>query len=79
MLGTFLPPATKLGQGYVFTSVCDSVRGGLPHCMLGYTHPRTRGRHPPGQVHPPPQCMLGYGQQAGGTHPAGMHSCLTVF
>ena len=32
-----LPPATKLGQGYVFTRVCDSVhRGGLPQCMLGY-------------------------------------------
>ena len=24
----FLPPATKLGQGYVFTRVCDSVQGG---------------------------------------------------
>ena len=25
----FLPPATKLGQGYIFTGVCDSVhRGG---------------------------------------------------
>ena len=24
---------------------------------------------------PPAQCMLGYGQQAGGTHPTGMHSC----
>ena len=23
----FLPPATKLGQGYVFTCVCDSVHG----------------------------------------------------
>ena len=23
----------------------------------------------------PAQCMLGYSQQAGGTHPAGMHSC----
>ena len=29
--------------------------------MLGYTHP-------------PAQCLLGYGQQAGGTHPTGMHS-----
>ena len=49
------------------------------------------GRYPPGQVHPwagkppwtwypPPQCMLGYGQQAGGTHPTGMHSWLiTIF
>ena len=24
----FLPPATKLGQGYIFTGVCDSVHGG---------------------------------------------------
>ena len=23
-----LPPATKLGQGYIFTGVCDSVHGG---------------------------------------------------
>ena len=28
------------------------------------------------EIHPPPaQCMLGYGQQAGGTHPTGMYSC----
>ena len=47
-----LPPATKLGQGYIFTGVCDSVhRGGLPQCMLGYHTPRTR--------HPPAQSMLG--------------------
>ena len=23
----FLPPATKLGQGYIFTGVCHSVKG----------------------------------------------------
>ena len=23
-----LPPATKLGQGYIFTGICDSVHGG---------------------------------------------------
>ena len=39
--------------------------------------------HPPGQVHhqqvhPRPQYMLGYGQQAGGTHPTGMHSCFVT-
>ena len=34
-----------------------------------YTHP------PPGRYSPPEQCMLGYGQQAGGMHPTGMHSC----
>ena len=45
-----LPPATKLGQGYVFTGVCDSVhRGGLPQCMLGYPPEQTplQSRHPP--------------------------------
>ena len=24
----FLPPATKFGQGYIFTGMCDSVQGG---------------------------------------------------
>ena len=41
---TLLPPATKLGQGYIFTGVCDSVNGGGMHgwggvargaCMTG--------------------------------------------
>ena len=32
-------------------------------------------RHSLGRHHPPAQYMLGYGQQAGGTHPTGMHSC----
>ena len=35
----YLPPATKLGQGYVFTRVCDSVReggrGAIPACIAG--------------------------------------------
>ena len=59
-VGRFLPPATKLGQGYVFTGVCDSVhRGGVcltacwdatppeqtPPSILGAdTHPWSR--HP---------------------------------
>ena len=31
-----LPPATKLGQGYIFTGVCDSVnRGGVRGCWGG--------------------------------------------
>ena len=52
------------------------------------------GRHTPWQVHPlastppragtppgrytPQQYMLGCGQQAGGTHPTGMHCCLSI-
>ena len=44
------------------------------------THPPA-GIHTPCSVHagihtPPAQCMLGYSQQAGGTHSIGMHSCL---
>ena len=48
----FLPPATKLGQGYVFTRVCDSVHGAgcLPQCMLGYT---PRGQTSPQEQTPP--------------------------
>ena len=30
-----LPPATKLGQDYVFTRVCDSVHGGISLSVLG--------------------------------------------
>ena len=67
---------------------CLSVYGGgcLPHCMLGCTHPQDQSQTTPPGRHPPAQCMLGYtplcsacwdtGQQAGCTHPTGMHSCL---
>ena len=57
-----LPPATKLGQGYAFTGVCDSVhRGGVPdqvhppgtrYTPRPGTPPRTGT--PPDQVHPRP-------------------------
>ena len=58
-----LPAATKLGQGNVFTGVCDSVHGGrgcLPQCMLGcqtppeQTPPPGPGTHPPRNRQPPP-------------------------
>ena len=45
----YLPYATKLWQGNIFTGVCQQG-GCLPQCMLGYTP----GRHPPGR-HPPGQ------------------------
>ena len=51
-LKQFLPPATKLGQGNIFRSVCQEF---CSH--QGAVH---AGR---------------YGQQAGGTHPTGMHTC----
>ena len=81
LLLLLLPPATKLGQGYIFTGVCDSVHGGglVP------------GRWVPGPGVPGPEGVHGLGgawsqggawwrpprtaTAAGGTHPTGMHSC----
>ena len=60
----FLPPATKLRQGTVFTPACHSVNGGmLQDTPLG-RHPRPRAVH-----------AGRYGQQAGSKHPTGMHTC----
>ena len=65
-----LPPATKLGQGNIFTGICDSVHsGGLPQCMLGYHHlPPSRTRQAP----PPPKDQAGtppYPPPGPGRHP----------
>ena len=61
----YLLAATKLGQGNVFTGICDSVhRGGcLPQCMLGYqppprSRPPTTRPPPPGAEPPPPGSRL---------------------
>ena len=56
LLLLLLPPANVVCEGYVFTTLCDSVnRGGrcIPACLapaLWQTSPL--GRHPPGR-HPP--------------------------
>ena len=71
---SLLPAATKLGQGNVFTGVCDSVHGGgvcLSACWD--THPSWE-QTPPG-ADPPGKQTLAYDQRAAGTHPTGMHSC----
>ena len=51
----------------VFTRVCHPVHGGMSALLHA-------GIPPPGAVY-----AGRYGQQAGGTHPTGMHSCLTHF
>ena len=87
---SFLPAATKLGQGNIFTSVCQEFcpRGGV--CLSAcwdtppweQTPPREqtpspRSRHPPpGADTPPGTQTAAYGQRAAGTHPTGMHSCM---
>ena len=60
-----LPAATKLGQGNVFTGVCDSVHGGgcllwgvwswggIPACTEADTHPPLGSDTPPWSRHSP--------------------------
>ena len=59
--GCYYHPPKELREGYVFTAVCDSVRGGgLPQCMLGY-HPlpgSPGGMHPTGMQYRIPKEIL---------------------
>ena len=75
-----LPPANEVCEGYVFTPVCQSFCSQGGSIWAGNPPPRTRHTpqdqiHPWDQVHPPAVHAGRYGQQAGGTHPTGMHSC----
>ena len=84
VIGPFLLPANEVCEDYVFTPVCQSLcsqEGCLPQCMLCYTppsrhpqsnHPPPQSRHPP---HPHAVHAWRYGQQVGGMHSTGMHSC----
>ena len=52
---TLLPPATKLGQGYVFTGVCDSVHRGVSASVHAGIHtPPAGSSHPLGADTPFP-------------------------
>ena len=75
----------SLGQGNVFTPVCQFTRGenwlpSMHHRSEADIPPPDRhpsgGRHPPGRHpldrHPPADRLT---TEAGGTHPTGMHSC----
>ena len=56
-----LPPANEVCDGYVSPSRgLSASRGGL---------------HLGGVEQTPPLVTLGHGQQVGGVHPTGMHSC----
>ena len=84
----------SLGQGNAFTGICHSFcpeGGGFTACITGHmtggsaSRRGTLGR-PPGPAYrgrgnpAPPETWdtTGYGQQAGGTHPTGMHSRLSI-
>ena len=58
------------------TPLWADIPGQIPPCR----HPRadTPRQNPP-LDRPPPLDTKGYGQQAGGTHPTAMHTCLLLF
>ena len=62
-------------EGYVFTGICLSTRGRgvcLSACW-DTTHTHTPGADPPREQTPPGETATA----ADGTHPTGMHSCLS--
>ena len=58
----------------VHRGVSSSVHAGIH--PPGQTPPSPLGRHPPGADTPRPMHAGRYTQQAGSTHPTGMHACL---
>ena len=85
VLHFFTAHKRSLGQGNVFTPVCYSVRRGV--CVadtLAGRHPwvdippsktdTLRQTPPPRQTPLPPKMV----NEAGGTHPTGMHSCYNL-
>ena len=81
----YLPPANEVCEGYVFTGVCLSTGG----CLLLGGGASSPGAAPGGVPAPGGACCGGSGPGGtwwrspwtataeGGTHPTGMHSCLT--
>ena len=69
----------SLGQGNVFTPVCDSVHGEVSTPLHAAPPPPGQtplGRHPPWADTPSPSDTTGYGQH---THSNEMYTCLTSF
>ena len=66
LVAQLLPPATKLGQGYIFTGVCDSVHGGA--CVLsGGVHASQGGMRASGGMPGGHVCLGGHAWR-GGVH-----------
>ena len=89
-LFALLPPATKLGKGYVFTCVCDAGHGVVSRPTPGgdlqaHTWGVSPGPHPVGvqaqagglSQHALRQTLASQetATAVGGTNPTGMHSC----
>ena len=74
--GRYTPPGRNTSGRYTPRAGTPPWAGTPPqvHPQAG-TPPGTDT--PPGR-YTPEQCMLGYGQQAGSTHPTGIHSCFSL-
>ena len=71
----YLPPANEVWGKEIFLhlSVILFTEGGVPGQV-------PQAGTPPGRYTPRGAVHVGrYGQQAGGTHPTGMHSCLPYY
>ena len=91
-LWLFVPPANEVWGKVIFSQACviPSIHKGGGVGWLSSMHHRShdwgvciqdgvciQGRFGRTSLHPqPPLDTIRYGQQAGGTHPTGMHSCL---
>ena len=73
----FLLPANEVCEGYVFTGICLST--GKAVAGPEADTPQADTPLPNACWDTPPADTTGYGQQAGGTHPTGMHSCSPFF
>ena len=73
----FLPPATKLGQGYIFAGICDSVTGGGSASVHAGIPPAPQGADIPREQTPPWEQtpLLPAQSMMCGTRPTGMQSC----
>ena len=79
----YTPPWDQAHPPGLGTSPRDQIHPRTRYTPLGPGTPSRDQVHPSGtstprdQVHPPPGAVHAarYGQEAGGTHPTGMHSC----
>ena len=68
-------------QFHVVASALTKVRM-IKFCTVVFEHhyrPQVKGANPGGWADPPRGDTMGYGQEAGGTHPPGIHSCFLVY
>ena len=75
----FLPRANEVWGKVIFSQASVILSRGSLHPWRGVYIQWGGCLHPGGWADPPPPSTTGYGQQAGGTRPTGMHTCQLYF